>query len=53
MIRKHMTDFRKVGSLVSSYYKEPDVAFEEIQKDIAKMDRKEAQREAARAKKRR
>lgn len=53
MIRKHMTDFRKVGSLVSSYYKEPDVAFEEIKKDIAKMDRKEAQREAARAKKRR
>jgi flagellar protein FlaI len=53
MIRKHMTDFRKVGSLVSSYYKEPDVALEEIKKDIAKMDRKEAQREAARAKKRR
>jgi flagellar protein FlaI len=53
MIRKHMTDFREVGSLVSSYYKEPEVAFEEIKKNIVKMDRKEAQREAARAKKRR
>ncbi len=53
MIRKHMTNFRDVGSLVSSYYKEPEVAFEEINKEMEKMDRLEAQREAVEAKKRR
>jgi flagellar protein FlaI len=49
MVRKNMTDFREVGSMVSSYYKEPDVAFEEIKKDIEKMDRLEAQRAAVAA----
>ncbi|UCG70765.1 MAG: type II/IV secretion system ATPase subunit, partial [Thermoplasmata archaeon] len=50
MIRRHMTNFREVGSLVSSYYKEPEAAFEEIKKEIAKMERLEAQRAAVAAK---
>jgi flagellar protein FlaI len=49
MVRKNMTDFREVGSMVSSYYKEPDVAFEEIKKEIEKLDRLDAQREAVAA----
>lgn len=53
MIRKHMTDFRDVGTMVSSYYKEPEIAYENIKKEIQKMDRLEAQREAVRAKKKR
>lgn len=50
MVRKHMTDFRIIGALVSSYYKEPEAAYERIKKDIAKMDRREAQRRAVAAK---
>jgi flagellar protein FlaI len=52
MIRKHMTDFKKVGALVSSYYKEPEVAYERIKKQMEKMDRLEAQRAAVEASKR-
>jgi len=52
MIRKHMTDFKKVGALVSSYYKEPEVAYERIKKRVEKMDRLEAQRAAVEASKR-
>jgi flagellar protein FlaI len=49
MIKKDMTDFREIGALVSSYYKEPDVAFTEIKKEIEKMERLEAQRVAVEA----
>jgi flagellar protein FlaI len=49
MIKKDMTDFREIGSLVSSYYKEPDTAFAEIQKEIEKMERLEAQKAAVEA----
>ncbi|MEE9150859.1 MAG: type II/IV secretion system ATPase subunit [Thermoplasmata archaeon] len=49
MIKKHMVDFREVGSLVSSYYKEPEVAYERIKKEVAKMDELEAQRAAVEA----
>jgi flagellar protein FlaI len=49
MIKKEMTDFREIGSLVSSYYKEPDVAFAEIKQEIEKMERLEAQRAAVEA----
>ena len=36
-----MTNFRDIGALVSSYYKEPDVAFEEIKKELEKMEKPE------------
>jgi flagellar protein FlaI len=52
LVRKNMTDFRRIGTMVSTYYKEPEAAFEEIKKDIAKMDRIEAQRAAVEAAKR-
>jgi flagellar protein FlaI len=52
MIRKHMTNFKEVGALVSSYYKEPEVAYERIKKETEKMDRIEAQRAAVEASKR-
>jgi flagellar protein FlaI len=52
MIKKDMTDFREIGSLVSSYYKEPDVSYEEIKKEIDKIERLEAQKEAVEAAKR-
>jgi flagellar protein FlaI len=52
LVKKNMTDFREIGSLVSSYYKEPDVAFEEIKKEIEKMERLEAQKAAVEASKR-
>jgi hypothetical protein len=51
MVRKNMTNFREIGSLVSGYYKEPAVAFQKIKKDIAKMDRREAQKRAVARKK--
>lgn len=50
MIKKHMTNFKEVGALVSSYYKEPEMAYERIKKDTAKMERLEAQRAAVEAK---
>jgi flagellar protein FlaI len=49
MIKKDMTDFREIGTLVSSYYKEPDTAYAEIQKEIEKMERLEAQKAAVEA----
>jgi flagellar protein FlaI len=51
MVRKNMTNFRAMGSLVSGYYKEPAVAYQEIKKEIAKMDRLEAQKKAVARKK--
>lgn len=52
MVKKNMTDFLELGSLVSSYYKEPDVAYEEIKKEIEKLERLEAQKTAVEAAKR-
>jgi flagellar protein FlaI len=49
MVKKHMVNFKDIGSLVSSYYKEPEVAFEEIKKDRAKLEKLEAQRKAVEA----
>jgi flagellar protein FlaI len=49
MVKKNMTDFRQIGVLVSSYYKEPDVAYEEIKKDMEKIEHLEAQRAAVEA----
>jgi flagellar protein FlaI len=51
MVRKNMTNFKEIGTLVSSYYKEPSVAFQKIKKEIAKMDRLEAQKKAVARKK--
>jgi flagellar protein FlaI len=51
-VKRNMTDFREIGSLVSSYYKEPDVAYEEIKKEVEKMEHLEAQKAAVEAAKR-
>ena len=51
MVRKNLTNFKDIGSLVSGYYKEPSVAYQKIKKEIAKMDRLEAQRKAVARKK--
>ena len=51
MVRKNMTNFKEIGTLISSYYKEPSAAFEKIKKEIAKMDRLEAQKKAVARKK--
>jgi flagellar protein FlaI len=49
MVKKEMTDFREIGALVSSYYKEPDVAYEEIMKDLEKIENLAAQKAAVEA----
>ena len=49
MVKKEMTDFRQIVTLVSSYYKEPDVAFEEIKADLEKIENLEAQKAAVEA----
>jgi flagellar protein FlaI len=51
MVRKHMVNFREIGALVSSYYKEPEVAFENVKKEIEKMEKREAQKRAVAAQK--
>ena len=51
MVRKNITNFKEMGAMVSGYYKEPSIAFEEIKKEIAKMDRLEAQKKAVARKK--
>jgi flagellar protein FlaI len=50
MIKKQMTNFREVGKLVSSYYKEPEAAYQELKKEIMKIEHREAQKAAVEAK---
>jgi flagellar protein FlaI len=52
MVVKKMVNFIEIGSLVSSYYKEPEVAFQKILKEKARLQKLEAQRKAVEAAKR-
>lgn len=52
MVKKHMINFKDIGALVSSYYKEPEVSFERIKTERVKLEKLEAQRKAVEAAKR-